>query len=413
MANFWFVSAPLYSHTDWGGFLKTAQALQALGHKITWVSEAALADAIAANGLAFAAIEHTGWLWPPPPAPDLSQISPQEAVMLRYTRALDTWLSEDLVAKGVECLLQLAEDIGKPDAMVIDPFLSAAALAAEKLNVPLIVAGWPAQASLDENALFPVQRNLSTDSQKRLYGLFDKFGLEGVNFNKGTAPSIISPLLHITYFTAQWYMGEAAHMLLQTKHVGGTAPHPKTSPPDWLRDIPDEQPLAMITLGTIFSGDLGFFSWAAQAAARAGLLPILAIGWHPIEPEKKAELKRALPGGTRLVNWAPFEHVLPRSRLMIHHGGMGTTHHAIVHGVPQIVVPHAADQRIQGRRVAQAKLGLNLTAHDVRQGQLLEGTKALAEADWVTENCTRFAQQMANLGGPDKAAELILKTMAN
>ncbi|MCB9459256.1 MAG: glycosyltransferase family 1 protein [Anaerolineaceae bacterium] len=413
MANFWFVSAPLYSHTDWGGFLKTAQALQALGHNITWVSEAALADAIAANGLAFAAIEHTGWLWPPPPAPDLSQISPQEAVMLRYTRALDTWLSEDLVAKGVECLLQLAEDIGKPDAMVIDPFLSAAALAAEKLNVPLIVAGWPAQASLDENALFPVQRNLSTDSQKRLYGLFGKFGLEGVNFNKGTAPSIISPLLHITYFTAQWYMGEAAHMLLQTKHVGGTAPHPKTSPPDWLRDIPDEQPLAMITLGTIFSGDLGFFSWAAQAAARAGLLPILAIGWHPIEPEKKAELKRALPGGTRLVNWAPFEHVLPRSRLMIHHGGMGTTHHAIVHGVPQIVVPHAADQRIQGRRVAQAKLGLNLTAHDVRQGQLLEGTKALAEADWVTENCTRFAQQMASLGGPDKAAELILKTMAN
>lgn len=409
MATFWFVSAPLYSHTDWGGFLKTAKVLQAQGHNVLWISEAPLADAIAAHDLPFHAIEHTGWLWPPPPAPDLSQLSPQEAVMLRYTRALDTWMSVDLVTKGVDCLLQLAHEIGKPDAMVIDPFLSAAALAAEKLDVPLIVAGWPAQGTLDENSLFPVQRTLSSDSQKRLFGLFEHFGLEGVNFSKGTAPSIISPLLHITYFTPQWYMGEAAHMLLQTRHVGGNAPQPTSPAPDWLNDIPEDQPLALITLGTIFSGDLGFFSWAAQAAARVGLLPIVAIGWHPIEPEKKAELKRALPGGTRLVNWAPFEHVLPRSRLMIHHGGMGTTHHAIVQGVPQIVVPHAADQRIQARRVAQAKLGLNLTAHDVRQGQLFEGTKALAEADWVVENCQRFAQQMASLGGPTKAAELIFK----
>jgi UDP:flavonoid glycosyltransferase YjiC (YdhE family) len=97
---------------------------------------------------------------------------------------------------------------------------------------------------------------------------------------------------------------------------------------------------------------------------------------------------------------------------MIHHGGMGTTHHAIVHGVRQIVVPHAADQRIQARRVADAKLGLNLSAHDVRQGMLSEGTKALLEADWVQEHCTRFAQQMAALGGPPRAAELILQVIA-
>ena len=29
MAKFWFVSAPLFSHLDWGGYLKTAQALHA------------------------------------------------------------------------------------------------------------------------------------------------------------------------------------------------------------------------------------------------------------------------------------------------------------------------------------------------------------------------------------------------
>lgn len=411
MAKIWCISAPLFSHTDWGGFLKTALALQARGHELLWVSEASLSSAVSSRGLSFEAIPHTGWLWPPPPQPDLTSIKPQEAVMLRYRRALDTWLSEDLVAQGVEALLALAERIGKPDAMLIDPFLSAAALAAEKLGVPLAVAGWPAQANLDENVLFPVQRNLSSDSHERLARLYTRFGLDGTNFSKGTAPSILSPHLHVTYFTPDWYAVEASSMLLQTQFVGGTPETPEDAPPTWLTDIPAEIPLALITLGTTFTGDLGFFSWAAQAAAKAGLLPIVAIGFTPIPSDKKEELKRALPRGTRLIQFAPFAHILPRCHLMIHHGGMGTTHYAVVHAVPQIVVPHAADQRIQARRVAQAKVGLNLTAHDVKQGMLSEGAKALMEADWVRDNCTRLAQQMASLGGASRAAELVERAL--
>ena len=407
MATYWCVSAPLYSHTDWGGFLQTAKVLQSREHDIIWVSQATLERAIQQKGIPFEAIEETGWLWPPPPAPDVTKMPPQEAVHLRYTRALDTWLSEDLVAKGVECLADLAERIGKPDAIITDPFLTASAIVAEMLDVPLIVAGWTAQASLDENNLFPVQKDLSSDSMQRLLRLFEKFDIDGINFSKGTAPSIRSPHLHVTYFTPDWYANEQAYMLPQTQYVGGKKKIPTDNPPQWLIDIPEDVPLAMVTLGTIFTGDLGFFSWGARAAAQAGLLPIVVIGWAHIEAEKKAELKNALPGGTRLLNWTPFEHVLPRCELMIHHGGMGTTHAAITHGLRQIVVPHAADQRIQARRVAQMKIGLDLTAHEVQQGKLHEGAKAIMEADFVAENAKRFAEQMASLGGVERAATLI------
>jgi MGT family glycosyltransferase len=408
MAKFWFTSAQLYSHTDWGGFLKTAVTLHAQGHDVIWVSQESLRGAIESKGLAFEAIAETGWLWPPPPTPDFTKSHPQEAVKLRYTRALDTWLSEDLVAQGIECLLELADRIGKPDAIVTDPFLSAAALAAEKLNVPLIVAGWPATANLDEQSLFPVQRDLSSDSMQRILRLCEKFGLEGINFSKGTAPAIRSPHLHVTYFTSEWYAAEQAMMLPQTQFVGGQANIPDDKPPQWLTDIPADMPLAMITLGTVFTGDLGFFSWAAAAAASADLMPIVVLGWANFDVQKKDELKEVLPRGTRLLNFAPFDHVLPRCKLMIHHGGMGTTHYAIVHGLRQIVVPHAADQRIQAQRVAQSKLGLNLTAFDVQKGQLQEGAKAIMEADWVGANCQRFAEQMAALGGVNRAAQLIL-----
>ncbi len=413
MANIWFLSAPLYSHTDWGGLLKTAQVLDKQGHQVTWVSEERLAGAVQQKGLSFAAIRETGWLWPPPPPPDFTSMPPQDAVTLRYKRALDTWLTEDLVGEAVEAIEELAETIGKPDAFVIDPFLSGAALAAEKLDVPMIVGGWPAQDDLNDQLLFPVQKTLSSDSRQRIDRLCARFGLEGRNFAKGPTPSVLSPHLHICYFTRDWYQAEADTLLLQNIFVGGQPAQPDDNPPEWLTEIPDDKALGIVTLGTVFTGDPGFYSWGAQALARAGYIPVVVIGWNPFPPEQKQALIRSLPRGSRLLNFVPFEHVLPRTKLMLHHGGMGTTHAAVVHGIPQIVVPHAADQRVQARRVAQAKVGLNLTAHDVKQGLLWEGTRALSNDDKVQQTAIDLAHEMASLGGPQRAAEAILDVIGH
>ncbi len=407
MAKFWCVTAPLFSHTDWGGFLKTAQALIRRGHTVTWVSEAGIAGAVSERGVPFATVPHTGWLWPPPPAPDLTTIPPQEAVMLRYRRALDTWMSEDLVAAGVESLIALAHQIGQPDVIITDPFLSAAALAAEKLDVPLAVAGWPAMRDLDADSLYYVQKELARDSVERLERLYDRFGLIGANFAKGPTPSILSSHLHLNYFSPDWFKADEHNLLEQNLFVGGVPDVPTDAPPAWLTQIPDSAPLALITLGTTFTGDLGFFAWSAQAAYRAGLVPIVVIGWNPVTPEEKAKLKAALPPSTRLLNWVSFQHVLPRTRVMVHHGGMGTTHAALIYGVPQLVVPHAADQQGQARRAAQAAVGIKLTAHEVRQGLLMQGVKALATDETVLATARQFAADMHARGGPDRAAEAV------
>ncbi len=407
MAKFWCVTAPLFSHTDWGGFLKTAQALIRRGHTVTWVSEAGIAGAVSERGVPFATVPHTGWLWPPPPAPDLTTIPPQEAVMLRYRRALDTWMSEDLVAAGVESLIALADQIGQPDVIITDPFLSAAALAAEKLDVPLAVAGWPAMRDLDADSLYYVQKELARDSVERLERLYDRFGLIGANFAKGPTPSILSSHLHLNYFSPDWFKADEHNLLEQNLFVGGLPDVPTDAPPAWLTQIPDSAPLALITLGTTFTGDLGFFAWSAQAAYRAGLVPIVVIGWNPVTPEEKAKLKAALPPSTRLLNWVSFQHVLPRTRVMVHHGGMGTTHAALIYGVPQLVVPHAADQQGQARRAAQAAVGIKLTAHEVRQGLLMQGVKALATDETVLATARQFAADMHARGGPERAAEAV------
>src|SRR5258708_38037904 len=131
MASFWFVTAPLAGHLDWGGMLKTAQALRGADHEVLWVSQPQIAPALEAAGIAFASIPETGWLWPPPPVPDLRTLKPTDAVFLRYRRALDTWLSEDLIPPAVEAMIELAQERGNPSAIVADPFLEGATFAVE------------------------------------------------------------------------------------------------------------------------------------------------------------------------------------------------------------------------------------------------------------------------------------------
>ncbi len=405
MARIWFVSAPLFSHTDWGGFFKTAQVLQAQGHDVLWLSGEGLARVMQSAAMPFRALPETGWLWPPPPAPDLDTLPPNEAVKLRYKRALDTWLSEELVGAGAQALLDTADAIGPPDLIVTDPFLSASSLAAEKLDVPMAVCGWIAQDGLNDDMMFPVQLSLGRESQDRIARLKERFGVSGRYFADGPTPSVQSPLLHIAYFTRNWYLADADSLLPQNVFVGGAPTPPQGQAPQWLTDIPDETPLGLVTLGTTFTGDLGFFAWAARAAADVGLLPIVVIGYNPITPDDKAKLLRALPKGTRLLNFVPFDHVLPRVKLMFHHGGMGTTHAAVVHGIPQIITAHAADQRAQARRVAQAKVGLNLSAIDIQRNGLSEGARALLSDEAVVARARALADAMAALGGPPKAAE--------
>ena len=65
----------------------------------------------------------------------------------------------------------------------------------------------------------------------------------------------------------------------------------------------------------------------------------------------------ALPPGFLAVGNLPHERVFPRVAAVLHHGGAGTTQTAARAGVPQIVVPHGADQFYWAHRIQVLGLG--------------------------------------------------------
>lgn len=88
-----------------------------------------------------------------------------------------------------------------------------------------------------------------------------------------------------------------------------------------------------------------FFAAATDALQRLGRRGIFLTGY----PE---QLPSPLPETIVYRKYAPFSTVLPRSALLIHHGGIGTLAQALASGVPHLIMPMAFDQPDNALRAA-------------------------------------------------------------
>ena len=398
------VSAQLPGHVDWGGYLATAATLRDRGHDLLWASGRAIAPRIERAGVPFHAVEETGWRWPPPsPLPPDPNADPQSRQHQRQLRALDQWLDVVRVATAMDELDALTQRF-QPDLMLSEMFVAAAGLVAERQGVLFAVMGWPApmsQAIMGGDMMVTVAR-------QRLMDLLARADLTGVNWTKAGPPALCSPLRHITYWSPSWFEG-MAHAP-QTVHVGGLRPIKSDldrPPPASELPSPDDAPWVLITLGTSFNVDPNFFIAAAHAADQLGCLPLLAVG-APLETAWVQSLRTRLPQSAILRAHLDFSTYLPHVAAAIHHGGAGTAHALVVHAVPQIVVPHAADQMRQAQGIMRSGVGHYLPAKEVTIPRLVEAlADTLPDRSPLRANALALQAEFDALGGVPAAADQI------
>jgi UDP:flavonoid glycosyltransferase YjiC (YdhE family) len=396
-----FCSAQLPSHLDWGGYLRTAAELARREHTILWVSGPAVAKRVTAAGLPFQALAETGWRWPPPPPLPAEATVQPDWPQQRALRALDQWLDEARVAAALAELLPLAAGF-KPDAVISEPFVAAAALAAEALDVPLLVAGWPAFARSGQ-----AQAGVAQIARERLERLAASSGVTGRYWTPNGPPAMQSPLLHATYWSPSWYAEVALQP--QTQHFGGN-PRPPVSPDRGLPP-PQQMPWVLITLGTTFNEDPNFYLAAAHATARLGCLPIVVLG-REVRPDDQSWLRR-LPAGTPVRSLIAFDAVLPYLAAAIYQGGAGTTHALVTEAVPHIVVPHAADQIYQAQGVVRSGVGLHLAAKEVTVERLETALAALLpDLSGYRQAARHLQAEFAALGGAAAAADVMERILS-
>ena len=116
-----------------------------------------------------------------------------------------------------------------------------------------------------------------------------------------------------------------------------------------------------------------------EALARAGQRGVLVTGWGGLSsadrPHPSADLFT--------LGSIPHAWLFPRVAAVVHHGGAGTTGAGLRAGVPSVLVPHAGDQPLWARRVAELGVGPRPVPRRQLTAERLAGaiTSAVTDAD--------------------------------
>jgi len=109
----------------------------------------------------------------------------------------------------------------------------------------------------------------------------------------------------------------------------------------------------------------------------------------------------------------PVSHarLFPRVALVVHHGGAGTTHTAARAGVPQLVVPHIADQYYFARRVRELGIGPPaISRRTLTTDTLLRRLRTAIEDPSLASRALELGQRLAELGPIEPDLERVFRT---
>lgn len=164
-------------------------------------------------------------------------------------------------------------------------------------------------------------------------------------------------------------------------------------PPSW---GDPEAPLVYVTFGSV-AGGLGAFA-AAYAGAVAALAEapyrVLLTTGRGLDP---AELG-LVPEHVRVEQWWPQAALMPATAAVVGHGGFGTTMTAVLHGVPQVVVPiFSFDQRVNAVHVSAAGAGVHLEGGAGALADLPEALDGLLATPTARDAAAELAAHAAAL----------------
>ena len=190
-------------------------------------------------------------------------------------------------------------------------------------------------------------------------------------------------------------------------HVCGQwiPPSPDWSPPGALTDFlaAGEAPI-YIGFGSMAGFDEGRVRKELIAAV-AGRRVLFYPGWSGMDTSE-------LPPHFFVVGDMPHSWLFPRTSLVVHHGGSGTTHSATRAGVPSVVVPFVGDQHFWADRLRHLGVAPEaVSVNDLRARDLARNID-LAEREPMRSRARAVGERMRDENGIANATAAIEQSVA-
>lgn len=284
----------------------------------------------------------------------------------------------------IEDLLALARD-WQPDLVLHEEGEYAAPLLARLLGVRCVTQSWSsaARTGRDREPL-----------EVALQPIWESHGLSTVSRQCGD--------LYLDACPALFQVPDVAAVAPRVVRVRPTAfDGPVQEAPPWLAELP--RPAVHVTLGTVpLFCRPELLQRLVDAAAAAAPGVVVATGPHA------ADAVTAPHDGVHVVQYLQQSLLLPHVDAVVGHGGAGTTLAALLHGLPQLVLPGIArSQQQSAAAVAAAGVGLRLDWDDATPERLASAVTDLLEREDLRARARAALADVDGLPGPADVVALL------
>ncbi|WP_043498486.1 glycosyltransferase [Georgenia sp. SUBG003] len=186
--------------------------------------------------------------------------------------------------------------------------------------------------------------------------------------------------------------------------TGAGAPHREEPPalPDWWEDVTNaDVPVVHVTQGTANVDPHDLILPALAALAGQDVLVVVGLGG------RTGPLPGPLPANARVAPMVPYQHLLPRTSVMITNGGYGGVLQALRHGVPLVVAGGDLDKPEVAARIGWHGAGIDLRTGTPRPDAVADAYRRVTTDRSFQASAERLGAELRALGGTRAAADLL------
>ena len=396
-------------------YMALAMELQRRGHTPVIATMQIYREKIEGTGLEFA-----------PVRPDIPQPKEQDAELIEKImepRTGPRFLMEELVYPAVrDSYADLLQAVAGADLLVTHPAAPAGPLVGRKTGMPWISTvlapfsfisaydppvppywQWTRRLSLLGPGVMRFLLGLSKSmyKAKAVTEFRDELGLEDKGnpmFEGQHSPALVLALFSKVFGQPQ------PDWPAQTEVTGFCfydGNREAQVPDELIRFLDSGAPPIVFTLGSSavwVARD--FFRESIEAARGVGRRAVLLVG-------DERNLPPSLPEGIIALDYVPYQELLPRACVVVHHGGVGTTSQGLLAGVPTLIVPFAFDQSDNAERARRLGTSRTLYRNNYLAPRVANELNELLMQPFYTRRALEISSQLKQEDGPARAADLI------
>lgn len=390
-----YILCPFGTHGDVIPFIRTGQIIQSNGHRVSVVTLDIYQDLVESSGLEFFSFCDSQLFDEGVRDPDLWHPVKGFPVLMRK-------IAMPAVRPMFHMVHRLVAE--EPCELIIGSLSMGARIAAEKnsLNVTTLCLQPAVLRSVELMPKYsgvPSIMNQNRCFSRLVYWVIDTFvnalcrkDINQFRLEQGLEP--VSDILkwwladhRLIALFPRWYAPHASDWssrLIQSEFpLDNRLADPANLPQPLCRFLNAGPPPVLFTFGTGMFGWHRFLETIHSACRNLDIRYIIAA---PEDLPENASYDRGY-----FLRYADFQDLMPQCRMVVHHGGIGTTAEALRAGIPQLIVPQSFDQPDNASRVKKLGTGDYLTPGNFIPDRLIAAIRHLVNSPHVAQRCRSIA----------------------